>query len=173
MDKQILNNAITILTTHTESNGLTSEQIGRLVDVLVLSNGLDRGSESRIIGSLFPNAKIDEDIAVKIIGCLGLGEQRASLQTQVCLINYVIDAGIVIEMASHGISVLDVSESSSSTLWSDFQLSPLCVPQVRPVRPFLTNRRYIAHLLFLLTTRSHVKTYRIQAMYSSVFSFSF
>src|SRR5271170_2281154 len=30
----------------------------------------------------------------------------------------------------------------------------------------ITDRRYIAHLLFLLTTRSHIKTYRIQAMYS-------
>jgi centromere protein I len=84
IDKQILNNAITIVTNHAESNGLTSEQIGRLVDVLVLPDGLDRGGESRIIALLFPSGKVDEDIALKIIGCLGLGEQRASLRTQVC-----------------------------------------------------------------------------------------
>jgi hypothetical protein len=53
------------------------------MDVLVLADGLDRGSVSRILGSLFPSAKIEEDIAVKIIGCLGLGSERAPLQTQV------------------------------------------------------------------------------------------
>ena len=109
---------------------MTSEQIGRLVDVLVLPDGLDRGSESRIIGSLFPSAKVDEEIAVKIIGCLGLGEQRASLQTQVCPLMCVIDVGVVIEMAGYGISIFDFSKSSSSTLWCYIQLSPLCLSQV-------------------------------------------
>ena len=33
-------------------------------------------------------------------------------------------------------------------------------------RRILTCGRYISHLLFLLTTRSHVKTHRIQAMYA-------
>jgi hypothetical protein len=76
------------VTRHAESNGLTSQQITRLVDVLVLPDGLDRGSVNQIVSSLFPSGKIDEDVAVKIIGCLGLGEQRASLQTQVTSSKY-------------------------------------------------------------------------------------
>jgi hypothetical protein len=83
IDKQILNNAIITVTTTAEENGLTSQQIGRLVNVLVLADGLDRGNVSRILGSLFPSAKIEEDVAVKIIGCLGIGSERAPLQTQV------------------------------------------------------------------------------------------
>lgn len=70
------------MTGYAESNGLTSEQILRLVDVVVLSNGLDRGNVARLVGGLFPREKIDEDIAVKVIGCLGLGQERAPLQTQ-------------------------------------------------------------------------------------------
>lgn len=70
---------------------------------------------------------MDEEIAVKIIGCLGLGEQRASLQTQVCPLMCVIDVGVVIEMAGDGISIFEFSESSSSTLWRYIQLSPLCL----------------------------------------------
>ena len=71
------------MTTHAESDGLTREQIGRVVDVLTLPDGLDRGSISRIVASLFPSEKVEESIAVKIIGCLGLGDQKTSLQTQV------------------------------------------------------------------------------------------
>ena len=71
------------MTSYAESNGLSSEQISRLVDVLVLPNGLDRGSVGRIVGGMLPSGKVDEDVAVKIIGCLGLGAERAPLQTQV------------------------------------------------------------------------------------------
>ena len=83
VDKQIVQNAITTLTTHAEHNGLTSQQIGRLIDVLVLPDGLDRGSVSKILGSLYPSGKVEEDTAVKIIACLGLGSERAPLPTQV------------------------------------------------------------------------------------------
>ena len=51
--------------------------------MVVLPNGLDRGNVTRLVGGLFPREKIDEDIAVKVIGCLGLGQERAPLQTQV------------------------------------------------------------------------------------------
>lgn len=71
------------MTTHAETKGLTNLQIAQLVDVLVLPDGLDRASITRIIAVLFPSQKVDEDVAVKIIGCLGLGEQRAPLHTQV------------------------------------------------------------------------------------------
>lgn len=83
VDKQILQNAITTLTTHAEQNGLTNEQIRRFVDVLVLPDGLDRGSVSRIVGSLYPSARVEEETAVKILACLGLGSERAPLPTQV------------------------------------------------------------------------------------------
>jgi hypothetical protein len=83
VDKQILQNAIATLTTHAEQNGLTNEQIGRLVDILVLPDGLDRGSVSRIVGSLYPSAGVEEETAVKILACLGLGSGKVPLPTQV------------------------------------------------------------------------------------------
>ena len=83
IEKGILNNAITTLTDHAERNGLTSQEIARLIDVLVLPGGLDKSSMSRILESLYPNAKIEEGVAVKIISCLGLGTERAKLQIQV------------------------------------------------------------------------------------------
>ena len=70
------------MTGYAESNGLTSEQISRLVDVVVLPSGLDRANVTRLVGSLYPREKIDEDVAVKVIGCLGLGQERAPLQIQ-------------------------------------------------------------------------------------------
>ena len=34
---------------------------------------------------MLPSGKVDEETAVKIVACLGLGSERAPLQTQVCL----------------------------------------------------------------------------------------
>ena len=90
VDKQILNQAITALTTHAESYGFTSQQIDRLVNVFVQPDGLDRASTSRLVHSMIPNEKVDEDIAVKIIACLGLGEERAPLQIQVYILTAYI-----------------------------------------------------------------------------------
>ena len=110
IDKGILSNAIDTVTTHAESKGLTAEQITRLIDVVVLPDGLDRGSVTKIINSLFPSGKIDEESGVKIIGCLGLGSQRAPLQTQVwsrfekCMLMWV---GGIIAMVGYGVSLFD------------------------------------------------------------------
>jgi hypothetical protein len=87
VDKLILNNAIITLTTYAEANGLDSQQIKRLVDVLVLPNGLDRASVSKVVGSLYPSGQVEEDTAVKVIACLGMGSERAPLPTQVCSLN--------------------------------------------------------------------------------------
>jgi Mis6 len=88
IDKGILNNAVTTITSHAESNGLTTQQIGQLINVLVLPDALDRVTTHQLIKSLYPASKIDEDVAVKIIGCLGLGAERAALQTQVCAVDF-------------------------------------------------------------------------------------
>jgi hypothetical protein len=68
---------------HSEEHGLSSREIRRIIDVLTLPDGLDRGSVSRIVGALLPSGKVDEDTAIKIIACLGMGSERAPLQTQV------------------------------------------------------------------------------------------
>jgi hypothetical protein len=87
VDKLILNNAITTLTTYAEASGLDSQQIKRLIDVLVLPVGLDRASVSKLVGSLYPSGQVEEDTAVKVIACLGMGSERAPLPTQVCSFN--------------------------------------------------------------------------------------
>jgi hypothetical protein len=121
------------VTSYAESNGLTSEQISRLVDVLVLPNGLDRGSVGRIIGGLFPRGKIDEDVAVRVIGCLGLGQERAPLQIQVEYhLDFLVDSGVIVEMGSDGVSVFHVPYSTSSVVWSHLQLPQLRLPKVHP-----------------------------------------
>ena len=129
MDKQILSNAITTLTTHAEANGLTSPQIKRLVDVLVMADGLDRGSVSKIVGSLYPSGKVEEDNAVKVIACLGLGSERAPLPTQVCLIDDKSDwEDISVKVAGNGVSIFGVAEGASAVIWSDIPLPQLRLP---------------------------------------------
>lgn len=110
---------------------MTSSQIKRLVDVLVLADGLDRGSVSKIVGSLYPSGKVEEDIAVKVIACLGLGSERAPLPTQVCLIDDKNDwEDISVKVAGDGVSVFGVAKGASSVIWSDIPLPQLCLPSV-------------------------------------------
>lgn len=85
-----MDNAIIVVTSHAESNGLTSQQIGRLIDIIVLPEGLDKTNVGKLVGSLYPNAKVDEEIAVKIIATLGLGSERALLQTQASLLRWLV-----------------------------------------------------------------------------------
>ena len=123
------------MTSYAESNGLTSEQISRLMNVLIMPNGLDRGSVGRVIGGLFPSGKIDEDVAVRVIGCLGLGQERAPLQTQViCHLDFVVDSGVIVEMGSDGVSVFHLPYSPSSIVWSHLQLPQLRHPKVHPLQ---------------------------------------
>jgi hypothetical protein len=87
--------------------------------VLILPDGLDRGSVSRIVGVLLPSGKVDEDTAIKIIACLGMGSERAPLQTQVNYYPSLTNVDIIVEVARDGISVFNIAKNASSTLWSD------------------------------------------------------
>jgi hypothetical protein len=100
-----------------------------------MPNGLDRGSVGRILAGLFPSTKIDEDVAVRIIGCLGLGQERAPLQTQVIShLDFVVDSDVIVEMGSDGVSVFHIAYSPSSIVWSHLQLPQLRHSKVHPAQ---------------------------------------
>ena len=100
-----------------------------------MPNGLDRGSVGRVIGGLFPSGKIDEDVAVRVIGCLGLGQERAPLQTQVISkLEFVVDSGLIVEMGGDGVSVFHIAYSPSSIVRSYLQLPQLRHPKVQPAQ---------------------------------------
>jgi hypothetical protein len=128
----LLGNAITTLGTHAERHGLSSEQLVRLIDVLVLPQGLDRGSISRIVSGMFPRDKVEEEIGVKIIACLGLGAERAPLPIQVCPLIAGVDEGVVVEVAGHDLSAFIVAKGPSTVVRRDIQLPPLRHPSVLP-----------------------------------------
>jgi hypothetical protein len=98
---------------------LSSQEIRRIIEALVLPDGLDRGSVSRIVGALFPSGKVDEDTAIKIIACLGMGSERAPLQTQVESHVSLTNVGVIVEVARDGISVFNIAKDASSTVRSD------------------------------------------------------
>jgi len=85
-----------------------------------------------------------------------------------CLFPFFL--GFVVEVVGYRVSVLDVTKGAEATLRGDLQLPQLCHSAVHAFSwaSIDGGRRYIAHLLFLLTTRSHVKAYRIQAMFPSL-----
>ena len=87
-----------------------------MIDILVLPDGLDKGSVGRIVGSLLPNEKVDEDTAVKIIACLGLGAERAPLQNQVCLWVSSLTLGVSTKMAGYGVSILDLATTTPTVV---------------------------------------------------------
>jgi hypothetical protein len=115
---------------------LTNSEIRRIVEVLVLPDALDRGNVSRIVGALLPADKVDEDTAVKIIACLGLGSERAPLQTQVQSIVGLTNVGVIVEVAGNGVSVSNVAKDASSTVWRNIPFSQLRVAEVCPGSSF-------------------------------------
>ena len=98
----------------------------------MLPDSLDRASVHRLVRGMFPRDKVEEEIGVKIIACIGLGAERAPLSTQVSnnvayarLLNFYC-VGLLVEVVGYGVSVLDVSKGAETTLRGDVQLPQLC-----------------------------------------------
>ena len=90
-----------------------------MIDTLVLADGLDRASVGRIVTSLLPRTKVDENTAVKVVACLGLGSERAPLQTQVVLLVSALRLGIPSSLAGHDIPLLDIARDPPTIIWRD------------------------------------------------------
>ncbi|KAL0637894.1 hypothetical protein Q9L58_003116 [Maublancomyces gigas] len=124
--------------------GLANDTLAALVGILATTPCyLDQSAVRNVVKILFPRGKVSEDVVVKIVGCFGKGQRKASLETQALLLRWLI-------------MVYD-------TLDSYAMLSQL-YGVLFNLLDMITLRSHLCHLLSLLTRRKHVKPFRIQAL---------
>lgn len=76
--------------TKSYENGLSRDQLSRIIDIITLPNELDQPSISNIIMNLYPASRVTEDNVLKVVVSLGHGQRKASFPTQTALLNWLI-----------------------------------------------------------------------------------
>lgn len=127
------------------SQGVLPDELLDLIHMIVSPAQLDQGSLNSIIKNLYPAGKVSQDVILKIIGCLGLGEIKPSLTLQSSLLNWVIQVYHVLETKAQA-----VLSRAYSVLFNLLDVS--------------ATRPQLFHILAIITRRKHVQHYRIQAL---------
>ncbi|KAF2970056.1 hypothetical protein GQX73_g3562 [Xylaria multiplex] len=125
--------------------GLLPAELNELIELVTTRNFLNQASLASIIRNLYPATSVSGDLVIKVIGCLGHGKLKPSLNVQAALLKWLIMIQNVVEGRN-------------------------CFLQAYPVLFNLLDtvalRSYACHLLALITRRRHVRPYRIQALLS-------
>lgn len=133
------------LTSVAYSQGVLAEELLQLLDLILSRSYLDQASLNSILKNLYPVDKVPENVILKIIGSLGLGELRPSLTLQSSLLQWVIQVYHVLDMKAQA-----VLSRAYSVLFNLLDVS--------------ATRPQLFHLLAIITRRKHVQHYRIQAL---------
>ncbi|KAI1853766.1 hypothetical protein JX266_001750 [Neoarthrinium moseri] len=71
-------------------NGVLPDALTELIDLIVAPSHLDQASLNSLIKNLYPVTRIDGDIIIKVVGCLGHGALKPSLAIQAALLRWII-----------------------------------------------------------------------------------
>ncbi|KAL6910926.1 Mis6 domain-containing protein [Trichoderma evansii] len=131
------------LTSLAYENGLLPEALDQLIDLVVTPSHLDQASRAAIVRNLYPVSRVSRDIAIRVIGALGHGALKPSLNIQVALLKWLI-------MIHHVLETPAVLAQAYGVLFN--------LLNTAAIRPNL------CHILALITRRKHVRPFRIQAL---------
>ncbi|KAL6700050.1 Mis6 domain-containing protein [Trichoderma pleuroticola] len=124
-------------------NGLLPNALEELVGLLVTPSHLDQASLAAIARNLYPVARVSRHVTIRVIGALGHGNLKPSLNLQVALLKWLI-------MIHHVLETPAVLAQAYGVLFN--------LLDTAAIRP------NVCHLLALITRRKHVKPFRIQAL---------
>lgn len=127
------------------NQGVLPEELLQLIDVIISRTHLDQASLNNILRNLYPVSHVSEDVVLKIVGSLGLGEQKPSLTLQSALLQWVIQVYHVLDNKAQS-----VLSRAYSVLFNLLDVS--------------ATRPQLFHILAIITRRKHVQHYRIQAL---------
>ncbi|KAI0849903.1 Mis6-domain-containing protein [Daldinia vernicosa] len=125
--------------------GLLPDDLGQLIDLVTTPSFLDQASLGNLIRNFYPVATVDIELVVKIIGCLGHGKLKPSLNIQGALLRWLV-------MIHHIIENQAILSRAYSVLFNLLETAAI--------------RKQLCHLLALITRRRHVRPYRIQSLLS-------
>ncbi|KUI62609.1 Centromere protein I [Cytospora mali] len=133
------------LTSVAYNQGVLPEELIQLIDLLIEPSHLDQASLNSILRNLYPVGKVPEDVILKLVGSLGIGELRPALTLQSSLLHWIM-------LVYH---VLDTKAQAILSRAYSVLFNLLDVSATRP---------QLFHLLAIITRRKHVQHYRIQAL---------
>ncbi|KAJ0292857.1 hypothetical protein CBS470a_002429 [Colletotrichum nupharicola] len=140
-------------------NGLLPEPLNELIYLLTRPSYLDQGSLNALLKSLYPATKLSNDVVWRVVGCLGHGELKPSLNLQSNLLKWLIMAYHVIENPA----VLSQTYAVLFNLLDTAAIRLDCPGSLTEKLKALTpSRPQLCHLLALITRRKHVRPFRIQ-----------
>ncbi|KAI8957141.1 Mis6-domain-containing protein [Daldinia sp. FL1419] len=133
------------LTSLSYEQGLLPDDLGQLIDLVTTPNFLDQASLGNLIRNLYPVDRVNINLVVKVIGSLGHGKLKPSLNVQGALLKWVV-------MIHHIIENQAILSRSYSVLFNLLDTAAI--------------RKQLCHLLALITRRRHVRPHRIQSLLS-------
>ncbi|KAI6090799.1 Mis6-domain-containing protein [Hypoxylon rubiginosum] len=126
-------------------HGLLPDDLGQLIELVTIPSFLDQASLGNIVRNLYPATPVNDDVVVRVVGCLGHGKLKPSLAIQGALLKWLV-------MIYHIIDNQAVLSSTYSVLFNLLDTAAI--------------RKQLCHLLALITRRRHVRPYRIQSLLS-------
>ncbi|KAF3069076.1 Inner centromere protein mis6 [Daldinia childiae] len=123
--------------------GLLPDDLSQLIDLVTIPSFLDQASLGNLIRNLYPVAIVNIELVVRIIGCLGHGKLKPSLNIQGALLRWLV-------MIHHIIENQTILSRAYSVLFNLLETAAI--------------RKQLCHLLALITRRRHVRPYRIQSL---------
>lgn len=133
------------LTSVAYNQGLLPGELVQLVDLVLSRPHLDQASLNSIIKNLYPVGNVSQEPVIKIIGALGIGELKPSLNLQSSLLVWIIQVYHVLDPKAQ-----DVLSRAYSVLFNLLDVS--------------ATRPQLFHILAIITRRKHVQHYRIQSL---------
>ncbi|KAK9323370.1 centromere protein I [Lipomyces orientalis] len=141
ISKSTASDHLSMITIHVYDYGLSREDLSKAIDILTQPSSLRTSQALQLIKLLYPREKVDDDVVIRVVGCLGVGQRKADQPVQVNLLRWLV-------------------------LIQPFLKSQRVVSLVYRILfmhlSFESTRQWIAHLLFLATKRKDIKPWRIQ-----------
>lgn len=78
------------LTSLVYEHGLLPEDLNELIDLITTPSHLDQASLAAIVKNLYPVSKVSDDIVLNIVGSLGHGQIKPSLDIQSHLLRWLV-----------------------------------------------------------------------------------
>lgn len=70
--------------------GVPPDAFDDLVDLVTAPSHLDQASLAALVRNLYPVGKVSDEVALKVVGCLGHGQLKPSLAIQGLLLRWLV-----------------------------------------------------------------------------------
>ena len=78
-------------------HGLSGHSLDTIIDIITQPNELDQTTVASVVRDLYPSTKVSEDVVLKVVGCLGQGQNKPPPSTQAGLLKWLIMVHDVLE----------------------------------------------------------------------------